>query len=251
MFKILVVENYSSPSLQDELVTHMNRLGIAADILSVQDNSNAINALESDEHFDILIIDLPADANEGFKFLLQAKEMQPWINRILVTDKSDFLLAMRAINTQMVGYLQKPIDPDIIDSIIFNLYPEYRKTTTSTTETPHLSEADEDSLINRILDIIAQEYHNDISLTYLAEQVHFSPCYLSSLFRQKVGSRLMSYINCYRIDKAALLLKTTDMRVAEIGASVGFRSPPYFCTMFKRQFGLTPAQYRDDVAPKE
>lgn len=98
--------------------------------------------------------------------------------------------------------------------------------------------------IHEILRIIHTEYHQDISLDYLAQRIYISPCYLSSLFSKHMGVSLLSYINDYRMRRAAELLTNTQINVTDISWQVGYRSLPYFCTTFKAKYHMTPAQYR-------
>lgn len=98
--------------------------------------------------------------------------------------------------------------------------------------------------IQEVLQIIHQEYRDDISLTYLAQRVYISPCYLSTLFSRLVGTSLLAYINDYRLQQAVTLLTETETSVTDICYLVGYRNLPYFCTCFKTKFHMTPAQYR-------
>ena len=43
-----------------------------------------------------------------------------------------------------------------------------------------------------------------------------------------------------------MLLAKTDKKIYEIASAVGYSSNTYFSTAFKKKFGLTPQQYRDD-----
>lgn len=100
--------------------------------------------------------------------------------------------------------------------------------------------------IQEVLQIIHREYRDDISLTYLAQRVYISPCYLSTLFRRLVGTSLLAYINDYRLQQAVILLTETETSVTDICYLVGWRNLPYFCTCFKAKFHMTPAQYRSN-----
>ncbi len=102
--------------------------------------------------------------------------------------------------------------------------------------------------ILEVISIIKREYEEDLSLDYLAGSVYFSPCYLSSLFNKFMGVSAPYYLNSYRMKIAARYLLTTDMTLAEISELVGYRNIPYFCTLFKRIYGMTPTQYRMSAA---
>ena len=54
----------------------------------------------------------------------------------------------------------------------------------------------------------------------------------------------MDYINSQRVDRAAVLLATTDRSIAAVTAAVGILDVNYFTKIFKKQLGTTPTQYR-------
>lgn len=54
----------------------------------------------------------------------------------------------------------------------------------------------------------------------------------------------MDYINSQRVDRAAVLLATTDRSIAAVAAAVGILDVNYFPKIFKKQLGTTPTQYR-------
>lgn len=77
-----------------------------------------------------------------------------------------------------------------------------------------------------------------------ASTCFISPSYLSSLFKQDTGTTIVDYINSQRVDRAAVLLATTDRSIAAVAAAVGILDVNYFTKIFKKQLGTTPTQYR-------
>ena len=57
-------------------------------------------------------------------------------------------------------------------------------------------------------------------------------------------------INKKRIDTSLELLKTTDLSIAEIGDLIGLNNTSYFYTLFKKETGMSPKQYRDSLSSK-
>ena len=47
------------------------------------------------------------------------------------------------------------------------------------------------------------------------------------------------------LERAALMLRTTEKSIAETAAECGFRNPKYFMTLFKKVYGVTPGQWRN------
>jgi YesN/AraC family two-component response regulator len=54
-----------------------------------------------------------------------------------------------------------------------------------------------------------------------------------------------------RLKKAAQELLDTDRFVQDISVSYGYRNDSYFCKVFKKEFGLTPAEYREEMRRKD
>lgn len=114
-------------------------------------------------------------------------------------------------------------------------------------ESKEFGDPDQNRLVRSVKLLIARDYsRNDMGLAYLAGQVNVSPAYLSALFKKKTGQNISKYIADYRIEEAKHLLKTTRLRVAEIGEKVGFQTSSYFISIFRSKENVSPAQYREE-----
>ena len=105
-------------------------------------------------------------------------------------------------------------------------------------------------IIGRVHQYIHEFLHEELSLTKLAELVYLSPPYFSRMYKQMTGKGLLEYINETRINRAKLLLKTTEKKIHEIAAEVGFESAAYFTRLFRKKTSVTPQEYRDSVRAK-
>lgn len=86
--------------------------------------------------------------------------------------------------------------------------------------------------------------YDDITVSSIAHEFHYSPSYLTSLYKQAYGIGIAEQITEYRVDRARELLSSTTSSVQEIAYEVGFDDPKYFMRVFKRRTGLTASQYR-------
>ena len=98
--------------------------------------------------------------------------------------------------------------------------------------------------LKTVLQYIAEHYREKIKVAELADMSGFSESYFMSFFRQYVGMSCISYINHYRIQKAAHALEETSGPVMEIAMDHGFDNISYFNLQFRRKFGMTPRQFR-------
>lgn len=100
-------------------------------------------------------------------------------------------------------------------------------------------------LIENVRQLIHDNYHHPFfSLEWVADQVHYSSGYLSKVFKQVTHQSFNDYVNTFRLKEATHLLKTTNDSAAVISEKVGIGSSTYFFTLFKKTYGMTPAQFR-------
>lgn len=100
---------------------------------------------------------------------------------------------------------------------------------------PHIREA---------LRYIAGNYSRQLDLKQVADYVHLSPSYFSSLFRQVVGVSFRQYLCSLRVEESKRLLLSSQYSVVEIAVAMGFPDQSYYCKVFKRFVGITPGKYR-------
>ena len=98
--------------------------------------------------------------------------------------------------------------------------------------------------IQRALDFIREHYLKDISLQDAADYVNMSRNYFSEQFKRHTGMNFIDYLIHLRIQHAKRLLRTTSLRVYEVGMRSGFNSSKHFLKLFKRKVRCTPAEYR-------
>jgi len=97
---------------------------------------------------------------------------------------------------------------------------------------------------SKLTNYIHQHLDAKISLQDLAGIVCLSPDYLSKQFVEVMGVRPMEYVNRIRIERAQMLLVTTDLPIKQIADNVGISSNSYFSTLFRKQTMCTPEEYR-------
>jgi AraC-like DNA-binding protein len=105
---------------------------------------------------------------------------------------------------------------------------------------------------NRISTIIFYVQHNftkHITISDLAEKFFISKSRLYEIFRKRTGTSLSSYMNTLRLQKAKALLLTTQQNVIQIALDVGFQDISYFNRLFKKKYGASPREIRNNHTP--
>lgn len=85
------------------------------------------------------------------------------------------------------------------------------------------------------------------SIPFYASQLHVTPHHLSAIIRKASGQSVMYWINRATIQEAKLLLKTNDALGYEIADQLHFPSASAFSKFFKRETGMTPKMYQEDM----
>ena len=99
-------------------------------------------------------------------------------------------------------------------------------------------------IVRRVVDYIAENYMDNITLSGLAELVNLSETGLSRLFRSVTGMSCIDYVIEYRMTKAMGMLRSTNKPIIEIAYETGFNNISYFNRTFKKHCGQTPSDYR-------
>ncbi|MHA0856804.1 response regulator transcription factor [Paenibacillus sp. CMAA1364] len=99
--------------------------------------------------------------------------------------------------------------------------------------------------VKKVQDFTDKNLHLDVSLRVLADHVNLHPTHLSKIYKIETGEGISDYISRLRMDRACHKLKNSKKKVYEISMEIGYMDPAYFIKVFKRQFGVTPQEYRD------
>ncbi len=90
-------------------------------------------------------------------------------------------------------------------------------------------------------------YAQPVLLEEAASTIFLSPWHFQREFTRAFAESPHAYVTRLRIQRAKLLLETTNLSVMEVCLDVGFSSLGSFTSLFARRVGLTPARYRRQV----
>lgn len=96
----------------------------------------------------------------------------------------------------------------------------------------------------RVTEYIDEHYSDGVSLEEVASATGISRYYVSHLFKELMGTTFVGYVNELRLNRAAMLLVTTDTPIIEIASLSGFNNLSNFNRAFKLRFRKTPSAYR-------
>jgi AraC family transcriptional regulator len=96
----------------------------------------------------------------------------------------------------------------------------------------------------RVKDFVESSLDQDLTLESLAREAGYSRAHFLRMFREAMGTTPHQYVMQRRIAHAEKLLSENDLGVAEIAVACGFSSQAHLTLAFRKQTGLTPAEYR-------
>jgi len=103
--------------------------------------------------------------------------------------------------------------------------------------------------IKLMLQYIQENYREPLTAASIAKSAAVSESECLRCFREMLNTTPIQYVRQFRVQRAAELLKTTDLKVAEIGAACGFQEMSYFSKIFRQTYGCTPKEYRQLTFP--
>nr|MBA2288610.1 helix-turn-helix transcriptional regulator [Ktedonobacteraceae bacterium] len=98
--------------------------------------------------------------------------------------------------------------------------------------------------LKRVITYIEDHLAEDLTLADLASVVSLSPYHFAHLFKGSTGLAPHQYVIQCRVERAKLLLSTTDWPLTYIAHMAGFANESHMARHFKRLTGLTPRRYR-------
>lgn len=102
-----------------------------------------------------------------------------------------------------------------------------------------------DNIVEKIEKYVAENYANQcLSIEELSDYVNISPNYLRTIFKNVTNKSISKYLNDYRFEKAKSLLIDTDYTALKISELVGYSNSNYFYTAFKKNYGISPSEFR-------
>lgn len=262
MISVVLIEDEEYLRREIALMTPWQELGCTL----IGEAENGLEGLELIRKISpqLIITDIRMPGMDGLAML---KELDRTMGRtkpsaILLTGHSDFEYARTAMRLGVQDYLLKPIDDDEFHKLIKKIAADIAVRTeqeqirynAELIESSHLSRFREygmqaggdskDEYIRLSVAYIRDNFHKDIGLPDVAEQLGITQSYLSRLFKEKTSYTFLEYLTCYRLRKALQLLHNRSLKINEIAHQTGFRDHGYFTQLFRRYIGVTPGQFR-------
>lgn len=228
----------------------------------IYEASTGEEALKVFEEFEpeIVLMDINMPKIDGLSVAKKIKSINSATKIAIITGYNYFDYAQTAIKIGVEDYILKPISKKDVSEIIVKLVSS-------------LQEKKKDKEIEKVLEKITTDFQDNtvknnykiliqniiennysdsqFTLSVLSEKLDLSSGYISIMFKKNFGIPFQDYLLQKRMEKAKLLLLTTELKNYEIAEQVGFEDVNYFITKFKKYYQITPKQYKEMVLKNE
>lgn len=102
--------------------------------------------------------------------------------------------------------------------------------------------------LKQLLDKLNMPGYFLADLDSLLSTVNYDHSYVCRMFKKYVGMTMTNYINLLRLNYATMLLQTKNDSITRIAFDSGFPNISYFNRCFKKQYGLTPSEFKKDAS---
>ena len=215
---------------------------------------------------DIVVSDVMMPVMDGLAFCTRLKqhEATSHIPVLLLTARSSEQQCIEGLQTGADIYMTKPFSADLLLANIASLLANRQKLrqlfntqnlntqNLNTTPSQHLTTQNSPSPDRRFLDTFlkAMEKHmsnTNLKIEDLGDEVGLSRVQLYRKVKALTGMTPVEILRETRLKRAMQLLKTTDKTVSEIANEVGFATPGYFSSCFKKQYDKYPTDVREEM----
>lgn len=191
---------------------------------------------------DLNLLDLCTIPVCNEKYILSIKQ-----NMILFHNKIESENIIKTLKYMIAEYEEKPNGYELqLLSLMYRIISELFESQVAKS----LSKRNAEQLgksragFQRVLEYIENNYESEIKLSYAAKLAEMSKGYFCACFKQITGKSFTEYLNLFRVEKAAILLKQSKNSITDIALSVGFEDVSYFCRVFKKYMGQAPSFYK-------
>ncbi len=212
-------------------------------------NAKEAKIILKDEKIDIILCDIEMPGENGLELIQWVRDEvdlnDESIECIILTCHPEYEFMRKAIQIGCRDYLIKPLDEEEFEEILKKTISkaEKRKDEKDIIEYEIFEEKNE-IIHEKVIPYIKNHYKETITIEQIAKDAALNPQYLMRLFKKEMGESILECVTKYRLSYARELLEKTNWNNEIISEKVGYASSNYFIKLFKKQFGLTPREFR-------
>ncbi len=223
----------------------------------ILESENGKNGLEKaiENIPDLIVSDVMMDEMDGINMCKLVKQdiRTSHIPVILLTARHSEEIKQNSFDIGADDYITKPFNASLLHIRINNLIEQRRQlrklfAVGGNSDCSEIAiNSTDNKFIKKLNGVIEQNMDNtEFSPVVLASEMAMSKMQLYRKVSALTNQTVFNYIRSVRMNKAAQLLATTDMQIAEVAYSVGFSEASNFTKTFGKHFNQTPTQFVRD-----
>lgn len=243
---ILIVED--NKELRKYLVSGLTSL---FNIIEVENGSQALDIMKSNE-VDLILTDVMMPVMDGLTLCKLVKQNIETchIPIFMLSARVDIKHQLKGLHVGADDYISKPFSLEILRIKIMNIlrtrnriFERYSNMTEVEPEKITNNTIDEE-LLRKAIEIVEKNLDNiDFSTEQFAREMNMSRTSLHLKLKALTGKSAIDFIHKIRFNRACKLLKEGKYSVSEISYMVGYNTPSYFATRFKKYMGCLPTEF--------
>lgn len=210
--------------------------------VGVFDDSLLVNILVRRSTFDDIFFNMLRDTNMIATFFNQSLYSGVHNPYLIIPARGDQVLKEYVLSMFLEYLGKRRYYEKILNNQLMILFAKMLQSYEEQIRLPsRMRKATQESM--KILSYI-EDHYQTITLKETASRFHFSQPYCSKIIKEYTGKSFTQIVQEIRFQKAAILLKNTNISIAEISNGVGFENVEHFNRLFKKLYQMTPGQYR-------
>lgn len=227
----------------------------------LQDTYNVVNRYRADDAYneidsinpDLILCDILMPGISGYEFCRNIKQDAGYshIPVILLTAKSTTQEQIQGLEVGANAYIPKPFNPDYlaaaIKSQILNL-ENVRNILRDSTVMPHIDNSlsgNDQKFMNKLYELMESELSdNELNISEISKKIGMSRTKFYLKMKGLTGETPNVFFRRYKLNRAAEFIKSGEYNVSEVSILTGFSTLSHFSVSFKKQFGVSPREYK-------
>lgn len=189
---------------------------------------------------ELIISDVRMPHMNGLDMFRQMMDFLPDVKVIFISAYSDIEYYRSAMKMKAVSFVEKPVILEELQEQIARAALLIEAEGASGKRT-----GDENQVVTFIRREIEEHYADPaFSLSHLAQRLHLSENYISSLYKKETGGTISASLDAARMEHAKALLRDPRNKISDVARMVGIDNTDYFSRRFRLYTGQTPSNFR-------
>ena len=205
-------------------------------------------------NYDLVISDVMMPEMDGFTMLrlIRTNVNISHLPVIMLTSKTDIGNRLEGLEKGADAYLTKPFNVDELHATIDNLINTRLRLRGKFSGSQQPSEGvqqitvkgNDEQLMERIIKSINEHIgESEFGVDDICHDAGISRAHLHRKMKEMTGIPVSEFIRNIRMEQAARLLKEQKLNITQVAYTVGYSSLPYFSSVFRKHFGLSPREF--------